>query len=466
MEGDITGTQDIATVYETIFLFLKNQKLFKTAETLEKECEIVIPNASGKVFFRTYQRLGIVGKPTKSFVDKRIVLETFSQTQTDSTNMKKDAKKPCSLNCDLLRSRFCQLQEEYKKLLAVTCELTNALQMNILGQAQNVSCVLEECKNIYPSLFETSTEENKAGFWESPEAKIESRLSRDGESDALEKPEPELIYSNVPQLNLDCFQHDQSTSSSNHLSPHTPLTEREIKNILENILKRVLSILEQNEKGYSTDGTNDCCDSNQTCNDCKNEISKMLDRIVFKVLESPRCRTSRPSPVRRHSASTASCRTKLEMQPINTMAKNNEYLIKVPSEVENKAANDSGNKNDNVYDDLSENQQIKDRAVSLEDVMRSQNKSISHSRNDDLPSTNINSHTCNPTQRFIKNEDVTKNPSNKKISLEQRSPRQQRPSMDSKRLKPPVFRYFSYAKTPMCYMEHCRLLQDGNRNCR
>nr|CAH7717336.1 unnamed protein product [Callosobruchus chinensis] len=499
MEERDTGTQNIATVYETIFLFLKNQNLFETAEALRKECQscdIEIPNVSGKVFFRTYQKSGIVGEPSKTFIDKRIVLETFSQM--DTTKMKKDVKKPCSLNCDLLRNRFSQLQEEYKKLLAVTSELTNALQMNIMGQAQNVNYVLEECRNIYPSLFETQTGSSKSGFWECSEEIIESQVShREGGdvAEVFEKSEPEYVYSDVPELNLDFCNHKGSTSSSNHISPHTPLTtpltQREIRNILETILKRVLSVLEQNEHVNDGDGRYDCCAPSQTCNDCKNEISKMLNRVVLKVLESPRCKTSnRRSPARCNSASTASCRVKLNVKSHSATTENKveeEYHIKVPSEVENKAANvlNSKESKDNEPNDrnpFNREVQTERRMFSTipEDIKDRHEQNIDHQNNDMLNSHSknqlleneqnkvhpLNSPVPHCSKTAYDQEELPKNLNNQKKCMEQRSPREPSQNLNSRRVKAPVFRYFSYAKTPMCYLEHCRLLQDGNRNCR
>ncbi|VEN60388.1 unnamed protein product [Callosobruchus maculatus] len=418
---------------------------------------------------------------------------------TDTTKMKKDVKKPCSLNCDLLRNKFNQLQEEYKKLLAVTSELTNALQMNIMGQAQNVNYVLEECRNIYPSLFETQAGNSKSGFWECSEEIIESQVSHGEEgvvTQVFEKSEPECVYSDVPELNLDFCQHKESASSSNHISPHTalttPLTQREIRSILESILKRVLSVLEQNEQVNDGDGRYDCCDTSQTCNDCKNEISKMLNRVVLKVLESPRCKTSnRRSPIRCNSASTASCRVKLDLKSHSATTENKveeEYHIKVPSDVENKAANVLGSKEDKDNESngrhlLSREQTERIFSMIPEDVRGDQDRhkqNIDHQSNDmPAPHSNnnllkneqnevhpLNSPMPHCSKRACNQEELPKNLNSQKICVEQRSPRESSQNLNSKRIKEPVFRYFSYAKTPMCYLEHCRLLQDGNRNCR
>lgn len=49
-------------------------------------------------------------------------------------------------------------------ILAVTSELTSALQMNIVGQTQNIYTVMEHCKHIYPTLFESTSSEIHDNF--------------------------------------------------------------------------------------------------------------------------------------------------------------------------------------------------------------------------------------------------------------------------------------------------------------
>lgn len=75
----------------------------------------------------------------------------------------------------------------FKIISAVTSELTNALQLNIIGQTRNIDCVLDQCKHIYPSLFEQQVDQGD----KSPDVV---------ETDDLD--EKKVTETDIPVLNL------------------------------------------------------------------------------------------------------------------------------------------------------------------------------------------------------------------------------------------------------------------------
>lgn len=80
---------------------------------------------------------------------------------------------------------------------------------------------------------------------------------------------------NVTPLNLDVS--DQSDKED---APHcTPRSEKDIRDLVEIILSKVIDHLNVDE----IDGRKNCCGDGKACEACRSEISKIVESVVEKV---------------------------------------------------------------------------------------------------------------------------------------------------------------------------------------
>ncbi|KAG5878302.1 hypothetical protein JTB14_017651 [Gonioctena quinquepunctata] len=195
----------------------------------------------------------------------------------------------------LLKSRFVQLQGEYRNLLAVTSELTNALQLNIVSQAKNVDLVLDQCKTIYPSLFQTPRNEQDINKDKSKETEnIDKTTERSSDiipDDTEVRKDRYTETFAIPSLQMpnSDFSADETQEVFLHKNPPlTPLSHKEVKDIVETVLNRAIYFLNENDENNA----DNCCCHERACRECTDEISSMLRKLLHKVMASPRGESS------------------------------------------------------------------------------------------------------------------------------------------------------------------------------
>ncbi|KAF7273466.1 hypothetical protein GWI33_013830 [Rhynchophorus ferrugineus] len=177
-----------------------------------------------------------------------------------------------------LRSKFNQLQQEHQKLIAVTSELTTALQMNIVGQTRNINLTLEQCKSIYPSLFPPSTPTNftekEVEHHQAVGTVIEEPLSDRHErkleewTNTEDKPKSSSPRP-VDQLNL---QHLNSPAPL-----RTPLTPDTVRQILETVFTRIFESAGFEDREMSKPGSGFT----------PQQMEKIVDEVLENIVKSP-----------------------------------------------------------------------------------------------------------------------------------------------------------------------------------
>nr|XP_023021716.1 uncharacterized protein LOC111510089 [Leptinotarsa decemlineata] len=490
MEDEFDSKHDLNTVLGTIFLFLKNQNFFKTSEAFKNDCEkfgIRLPNISGKVFFRTDEHAGTIDdcKRSKQFIDKRIILETFLEKHEEtqpSKEKQRHAGNSAELQQQSLRQKFSQLQEEYKNLLAVTSELTNALQMNILSQAKSVNIVLDQCKTIYPSLFQTPRNEE-----ESKEMKVSVvEGSSVPISSCLENSEVELDkrLPSVELLNSDLSTDDNEQTSSHRTQAQVSASpsQGEIKDILETILNRALYFLNDKQNAV------DCCAYDKAYLESADEISKMLENILLKVMASPRCK----------SGSSSCCKDNSVFETSKTpMTARNDASFKFQPEMDTHSISQNIQREEephpekeiNVTGDIlcqtpvawfkgdrkiicgtNRPRSVEEcvRGIKVENLRCSSCFSLnSLKERENFPITKKTVIEESPkkydeqlqSSPQVQTNDETKNSNHEKAGKIPLHVVEERKSVK------PIQQFVKF-QTPLCYLEICRRLQDGNKNCR
>ncbi|XP_030764545.1 uncharacterized protein LOC115888829 isoform X2 [Sitophilus oryzae] len=178
-----------------------------------------------------------------------------------------------------LKSKFGQLQEEHQKLIAVTSELTTALQLNIVGQTKNIHSTLEQCKYIYPSLFPSLTPhvtvDNKQQIIFDENVENVKTIPQNSPEQAIRKdywayPEPSETTSPgmelVENLNL---------QNLNAVSPmRATLTPDTVRQIMETVFER---IFESDKNGEAEVYTNMK----------KQDVARIVDEVLQDISKSP-----------------------------------------------------------------------------------------------------------------------------------------------------------------------------------
>ncbi|XP_048523996.1 uncharacterized protein LOC109543203 isoform X2 [Dendroctonus ponderosae] len=145
-----------------------------------------------------------------------------------------------------LKSKFDQLQNEHHKLIAVTSELTTALQMNIIGQTRNIGTVLEQCKQIYPTLFESGTSEEQPN--DNQHVLLndhELEVIHPEEMKEIKNDDATIIKSIKPTENAqpqDIFLNLNLESLGSITPLPSPLTPETVRYVLETVFERIFEL--------------------------------------------------------------------------------------------------------------------------------------------------------------------------------------------------------------------------------
>ncbi|XP_050303760.1 uncharacterized protein LOC126741404 isoform X2 [Anthonomus grandis grandis] len=296
----LIGEPDALNIFKTLYLFLQNHNFPKSAETLLEEWGMV--------------RSDIAKIPNKSLFLAKCECDSKNQThltcnlkrsweETDDTHLfyvcDCERKGQCckhqgATNGHLmlndvkqLKSKFIELQEEHQKLIAVTGELTTALQTNIIGQTKSVYTVLNRCKTIYPTLFHfDETPENH------PETDSDSDMHLEGvRSDFLQSP-PKSSYVarsvQFPEPDIPKPAHLEKETQHCGVEPlnlegasqvnKAPLTPETVRYVLEMVFDKIFEI----EKTQSP-----LVDPKNTSTLSKENVEKIVEEVLMETVSSP-----------------------------------------------------------------------------------------------------------------------------------------------------------------------------------